>query len=85
MFGAGVTIHLSIPELIIVAVVLGFSAIRELMHLARANGEEVLEFLRWWAKFRHDVRQALRTAPPDAPPEKLRGTARRLLARIIHE
>lgn len=52
MLGSGVTLHLSIPEVIVVGLVLALAGIREVLHLVRANGDELLDFLRWWQAFR---------------------------------
>ena len=59
MLGSGVTVHLSIPEVIVVGLVLGLAVLRELLHVVRSNGDE-LEFLRWWASFRRQLREIRR-------------------------
>jgi len=55
-----VTIHLSVPELVIVITVLTMSALRELMHILRANGDEFLSFLSWWVSFRRELTEIRR-------------------------
>jgi hypothetical protein len=61
LLDTAVTIHLSIPEVVLVTIVLVLAAIREFLHLVRVNAEELLEFLRWWISFKgqvHRIRQA---------------------------
>ena len=53
---AGVDIHLSYPELIVLVFLLAFGLLRELMHLVRSMGDELLHFLEWFAKFRKRLR-----------------------------
>ena len=60
MFDAGLTLHLSIPEVIVVGVVLTLAVLRELLHLIRSSGRELLDFLRWWRSFRQEWRELRR-------------------------
>jgi hypothetical protein len=53
---AGVELHLSYLELIVVAFLLVFGLLRELMHLIRGMGDELLHFLEWWVIFHRRAR-----------------------------
>ena len=63
MFADGLTVHLSLPEAILIAIVLALAVLREVLHPIRSNAEELLRFRRWWAFFRADWTSA--KAVPD--------------------
>jgi hypothetical protein len=64
VFPAEITVHLSLTEAVVIALILLGVAARELLHALRFVGDELITFIDWWRLFRARLRASM---PHDLP------------------